>query len=365
MNNELRIHRRLLSEAYQNDGKPIRQLNDLQRQSLAAFAADERITFKTVERCVLCGNTDFDIIAEKDQFGIPLETALCNHCGLVFTLRQFSGDSAKVFYGEYYRKIYEGVPGPTLDHGYYKRLYEGRMVPKAPRFIRRDSTVVELGCGGGWNLSPYHKKGIHHVGYDYDGYMVRFGQERYGLNLQEGGLETAQADGVKADFVILSHVLEHADDPVEFMKGVRTILKEHELVRITVPCLDCLTYFGGSGIGYGLGMSLQNAHNYTFSERTLRIALMIAGLEPVVVARGFCLARVSKNEQAAEIAALCENGAEEVRRVLESSERSLKAKTRVYNATPRRLRPLLSYINLLPKVASILRYFYVFNRSEV
>lgn len=365
MNNGPRIHRRLVSKAYHNDGKPIRRLNDVQRQSLAAFIADNRISFKIVERCVLCGNTEFDIIAEKDQFGIPLETAMCDHCGLIFSLRQFSNESAKIFYGEYYRKIYEGVPGPTLDHGYYKRLYEGRMVPKVPRFVRRDSTVVELGCGGGWNLAPYQKKGIPYVGFDYDEHMVQFGQQRYGLNLQEGGLETAQAAGVRADFVILSHVLEHSDDPVGFMKGVATILKEYGLIRITVPCLDCISYFGGSGIGYGLGMSLQNAHNYTFSERTLRLTLMIAGFEPVVLVRGFCLARPSTQVQRSDVAALCENGAEDVRRVLASSERWLDAKTWLHQAIPQRLRILLPYLNLLPRVPCILRYLYVFNQSEV
>ena len=195
--------------------------------------ADKRITYKSVERCVLCGNEDFDVIAEKDEYGIPLETAVCNCCGLVFSLQQFAGQSAAIFYDEYYRKIYEGVPGPTLEHGYYKGLYEGR-VPKVPRFIHQDLTVVELGCGGGWNLLPYHKKGIAHVGYDYDGYMVRFGREKYGLNLLEGGLETAQADGVRADFVIMSHVLEHTEDPVEFLKGTAAILKKDGVVRITV-----------------------------------------------------------------------------------------------------------------------------------
>ena len=167
----------------------------------------------------------------------------------MFSLQQFAGQSAAIFYDEYYRKIYEGVPGPTLEHGYYKGLYEGR-VPKVPRFIHQDSTVVELGCGGGWNLLPYHKKGIAHVGYDYDGYMVRFGREKYGLNLLKGGLETAQADGVRADFVIMSHVLEHTEDPVEFLKGTAAILKKAGLsgLRFPVSTVSATSVEAASGI---------------------------------------------------------------------------------------------------------------------
>jgi 2-polyprenyl-3-methyl-5-hydroxy-6-metoxy-1,4-benzoquinol methylase len=333
-------------------------------KSISEFVVDKRITYKPVGCCVLCGSNDFDIIAEKDQFGIPLETAMCNHCGLVFSLQLFSGDSAKLFYGEYYRKIYEGVAGPTLDHGFYKRLYDGQ-VAKVPRFIRKDSTVVELGCGGGWNLLPFKNKGINCIGFDYDGYMVQFGRERYGLNLHLGDLENALADRVRADFVIISHVLEHTEDPIEFMKGVAKILNERGLVRITVPCLDCLAYFGGAGILYSLGMALQNAHTYTFSERTLRLTLMLAGFEPVVLIRGFCLARISSQIRPSDISALQVNGANETRKILASSERWLDVKNRIHAATPRRLRRILYYLNLLPRAASVLRYFYIYNSSEV
>jgi SAM-dependent methyltransferase len=361
LNSSIRYN--LLSEEYRNDGKPMVELNQFQRQSIAAFLSDNRITYSTVERCLLCNNSEFDIIAKKDQYGIPLETAICNHCGLVFSQQQFSGDSAKIFYDEYYRKIYEGVPSPTLEHGFYRRLYAGEMVPKVPRFIGQRSTVLELGCGGGWNLLPFLKKGIRHVGYDYDGYMVKFGREQYGLNLREGGLEAAQADHVRADFVIISHVLEHINDPITFMKGVSTILKDGGLARITVPCLDCLGYFGGSGIGYRLGMALQNAHTYTFSEQTLHELLLIAGFEPVVLIRGFCLARISRKK--VDFVSLRKGRARDTKRLLRLSEQLFKVKNRIYNFTPKGMRKLLHYLNLLARAPAVLRYFYIFNQTHV
>jgi SAM-dependent methyltransferase len=363
-----RIRNNLLSEEYRDDGKSMVQLNELQRRSIAAFLSDSRITYSTVEHCLLCENSDFEIIANKDKYGIPLETAICNHCGLIFSQQQLSEDSAKIFYGEYYRKIYEGVPEPTLDHGYYKHLYTGKMVPKVPRFIGQDSTVLELGCGGGWNLLPFLKKGVRHVGYDYDGYMIKFGRERYGLSLREGGLETAQVDQIRADFVIISHVLEHINDPITFMRGVSAVLKEGGLVRITVPCLDCLGYFGGSGIGYRLGMALQNAHTYTFSEKTLHELLLIAGFDPVVLVRGFCLARTSRNKvgrNKVDIVRLRKNRAEDTRRVLASSERYFRAKDIVYNLTPKRIRKGLDYLNLLARPREVLLYAYTFHKSHV
>ena len=352
----------LLSDAYHNDGKAMCELNEIQRQSVAAFIADKRISFTNVERCVICKDTDFSIIAEKDQFGIPLETAICNHCGLVFSTRQLSAEGAKIFYDEYYRKIYEGVPAPTLDHGFYKRLYGGR-VPKVPQFIRQNSTVLELGCGGGWNLMPYLKRGIRHVGFDHDHNMVKFGRERYGLNLREGGLEAAQVEGIRADFIIISHLLEHVNDPVEFLKGVLTVLAKGGLVRITVPCLDCLAYFGGSGIGYTLGMALQNAHNYTFSENALQKVILSAGFSPVVQVRGFCLAGASPN--GVDHGTYGRDGVNHTMRVLASSERWGETKRWINKISPEFIRAVLPYLHLLTRPWAVMRYLYVFNQKEI
>jgi hypothetical protein len=147
------------------------------------------------------------------------------------------------------------------------------------------------------------------------------------------------------------------------MKGISTILKEGGLVRITVPCLDCLGYFGGSGIGYRLGMALQNAHTYTFGEKTLRELLLIAGFESIVLVRGFCLARISQDK--VDFASLRKNRAEATRQLLESSERYYKIKKMICEFTPNKLRKVLLYVNLLARPRAVLRYLYVFNKSHV
>ena len=112
-------------------------------------------------------------------------------------------------------------------------------------------------------------------------------------------------------------------------------------------------------------MALHNAHNYTFSERTLRLTLALAGFEPVVLVRGFCLAKISPQSEAVDVAALSSGGAAEVKRLVASSERWLDAKTRVYNAVPRPVQRILPYISLLPRLPSLLQYMLVLNRSHI
>ena len=124
---------------------------------------------------------------------------------------------------------------------------------------------------------------------------------------------------------IISHVLEHVSMILSLSHEgeFRAILKEGGLVRITVPCLDCSTLFRRereSDIDWG--MALQNAHTYTFSEKTLRELLLIAGFEPVVLVRGFLFGK-KYHKKKVDFVNLRKNRAADTRRLLASSERLL------------------------------------------
>jgi SAM-dependent methyltransferase len=228
-----------------------------------------------------------------DQFGLPCETTVSNKFGLIFTSLRLDKNSTSLFYDKYYRKIYEGVPGPSLEHPYYLKLFSG-WVPKVPRFVKDNWRVVEFGCGGGWNLRPYKSKNIAYEGWDYDTAMVQFGRNQFDLNLFEGGVDHFLTTGRRADYVILSQVLEHVDNPISYLKRVKSCLTPGGLVAIYVPSIEYVRYLGGNSTHWDLQMNLQNAHNYIFSEQTLRAVLLSAGFSPHLVVGGYALGKIDK-----------------------------------------------------------------------
>ena len=358
---ELTISRQIVSERLAKDGVPIRALNGLQQAEVERFVCDERMRYVSVDHCALCGGHDFVVVAERDQFGIPLETACCKGCGLVFSLNQLSESSSAIFYSEYYRRIYEGVEQATLDHGYYRRLYGGA-VPAVPSFFDASQLVLEIGCGGGWNLLPYKQKGLSHVGFDYDANMIDFGRAGYGLNIFRGGLQEAVAQGVRANYVILSHVLEHVSDPVEFLIALRKVMAPGAVLRITVPCLDYLRFFGGSGTGYEFASNLQNAHNYFFSERTLWMTVRKAGYSVIVGVGGFCLAQKSSFADAS-VADKDTDAWGEVLQLIASSEKAGSRKKWLLGRIPSGLKRALPYVHLLARPLGVAKYVLVHKTS--
>lgn len=89
--------------------------------------------------------------------------------------------------------------------------------------------LVEIGCGKGYFLEMLLDQGFDVSGFDptYEGINPRV-ERRY----FEPGL------GVKANGLILRHVLEHIQDPVDFLMRLREANRGSGLIYIEVPCFD-------------------------------------------------------------------------------------------------------------------------------
>jgi len=267
------VIRKLISERYKNDGVSLMSQNDIQKTYIKKFIHNNEIKYKTLEKCPICGHENFILIAEKDRYGISVDTVICEKCGLIFSLTQMTTHSSILFYSKYYRKIYEGIENLKINSEKYKI----RGLRKIPAFLKKNNdVVVEIGTGGGWNLLKFKKNDFEHYGFDYDEKYIKFGREQYGLNLHVGGIDEAKKMGIKADYVILSHVLEHTTDPYRFLISLKEIMKDNSILNIYVPSLDFLIY-GGGGTGYDLLGTLQNAHNFLFDNFTLKYLLLRCG----------------------------------------------------------------------------------------
>ena len=88
--------------------------------------------------------------------------------------------------------------------------------------------LVEVGCGKGLFLEILAARGVGITGFDpaYEGNNERITRRYFGEDL-----------GLKADGLILRHVLEHIPDPVDFLCKLRDANGGGK-IYIEVPCLD-------------------------------------------------------------------------------------------------------------------------------
>jgi len=91
------------------------------------------------------------------------------------------------------------------------------------------NTLIEVGCGKGYFLERLQKQGLKITGIDpaYEGTNPNIIKEKFTPNIN-----------YHADGIILRHVLEHIQNPVEFLANIRNANNNQGRIYIEVPCFD-------------------------------------------------------------------------------------------------------------------------------
>ncbi|NQU73730.1 MAG: class I SAM-dependent methyltransferase [Candidatus Omnitrophica bacterium] len=104
----------------------------------------------------------------------------------------------------------------------------------------RKGNILDIGCGKGEFLNISKKRGWEAYGLEPSVNLAKFGLEKYSLNVVSTPLKDAGYPDRFFDVVVLNMVLEHVDDPKEFLSEIRRVLKKDGVLFIEVPNMDSL-----------------------------------------------------------------------------------------------------------------------------
>lgn len=92
-----------------------------------------------------------------------------------------------------------------------------------------DKRILEVGCGKGGFLDLIRQRGHNAVGVDpaYEGDAPYIHKQHFDAGI-----------GIKADAIVLRHVLEHIPQPLEFLHAIASANGGTGKIYIEVPCLD-------------------------------------------------------------------------------------------------------------------------------
>lgn len=235
----------------------------------------EKYSFEKVP-CLVCDGSDFQILSEKDRYGLPITVVICKTCGLIQTNPRMTKESQLKFYEHEYRDFYFENEGPT-DKFFDEQVFHGKRIYDLVCNYKKKFTgkvVVEIGAGAGGILQVFKENQNQVLGLDLDADYLKFGEDK-GINLSFGTIENLKDFKLKPDLVIYSHVLEHLPNPVEELKILRNYLKPSSVVYVEVPGVkDLRTTHDQNFQKY-----IHIAHNYHFSLKTLKNVIRKAGFE--------------------------------------------------------------------------------------
>jgi len=169
--------------------------------------------------------------------------------------------------------IYVGAKEPNsvffnnqIEHGTSILQFLDNIYP-----LNKETIIFDIGCGSGGTLIPFKELGCKTYGCDYGSIYLEYGRKN-GLTLEHGGYLKLQKYG-KANIIILSHVLEHFENPLKDLNNIYSLLGDE----------DCLIYVELPGIFHihrsyiELLRFFQNAHLFHFTLETLNWIMVHTG----------------------------------------------------------------------------------------
>lgn len=185
--------------------------------------------------CPCCGSSKIHFFqknnSKKLKYIFVVETYICSECKFYFQNPLFDYETIKVIYQEGY------VGDELAQQKRFEREYINRK-SSALSFvdlIKDGDSILEIGCSSGYNLkniADNFKGKLKLKGVDYDINSVKYGKEKYGLDLSN---EDAFELNEKFNFVYLNHVFEHVENIEDYLKKLTTLLKKDGYLIINVP----------------------------------------------------------------------------------------------------------------------------------
>jgi SAM-dependent methyltransferase len=167
--------------------------------------------------------------------GDRFKIVLCRDCGIAFT-RPAPAPGA---WSRYYPPAYYGMAGgnrfPAPVEWLQNQFYAARV-----RWIQklnggRLGRVLDVGCGRGFLLQEFRRRGWEVFGIEADDKAAAYAQHRLQLPVKVGAFETLELPAAGFDVIVLWHVLEHLTDPTATLVQVHRLLRPGGILLVGVP----------------------------------------------------------------------------------------------------------------------------------
>ncbi|MEM7356532.1 MAG: class I SAM-dependent methyltransferase [Acidobacteriota bacterium] len=190
--------------------------------------------------CPRCHSNGDTVLFEGHDYltGETYPTLRCDRCSMARTgLADGTDDPSR-----YYPPAYYGTDGQRFRWRLEKliRVFRQSRVREVLRHIPGPGRILDVGCGRGWMLSRFHRRGWHAIGVEKSLEAV-VAASQPGLEfLAQPTLSDCGLEPESFDVITLWHSLEHLEDPWETLDEIARLLAPGGIVVVEVPNLGSL-----------------------------------------------------------------------------------------------------------------------------
>ena len=180
--------------------------------------------------CPLCGAGGIRHLHERPFQNVVWKLAHCRSCGLRFTDPTPTDEQLRSFYsGDFHAPL--RIPG-AAEAMFSERFR--RYVDWIVEFVP-GGRALDVGCATGFLPWMLRQKGFDVEGIELHPDSARWGAEHYGIPIACGTLELVAPQAESYDLIVLTEIVEHTRQPLEFLRAVRPLLKAGGYALVTFP----------------------------------------------------------------------------------------------------------------------------------
>ncbi len=189
---------------------------------------------ETPKICPICQEgKQFKFIEDYQRRSDKFSLFECKSCETQFWM-PFENPGAE-WYGKSNRYEIIDILKPKIYKEYHKRFLS------IYKNFPQNTKVLELGCGTGEFLAELQKRGCQVWGVDFDKNAIKVAKKYFDLkNVFALSFDDffQRRDLPQFDVITFFEVIEHLDNPLEFIQNVKKILKPDGKIILSTPCRD-------------------------------------------------------------------------------------------------------------------------------
>lgn len=229
--------------------------------------------------CPLCSSagpsrylTCTDYLVSMESFDLYK----CPQCGFVFTHNPPAEEDS----GRYYDSP-EYISHDDKAGGFVNMIYlQARkiMLARKKQLVEKNTgisggSILDIGCGTGWFAGTMKKAGWKVTGIEPNGKAGDFASAHAGIDVLHPSA-ISELTGENFDCITMWHVLEHFNNPVNYIFEIKRLLKPGGLCIAALP--NCISY---DAMHYGKDWAAWDVprHLWHFTPATFRIFAEKAG----------------------------------------------------------------------------------------
>ncbi len=229
--------------------------------------------------CNLCGADDFMVISRSERFGLPIQSVICKHCGLMYLNPRPTRERYAEFYKSDYRKVVSGSDEGNdalfaRQERFARRVILPLLQEAAPQFQPR--SILDLGCsyGGILNALLQHYPGSQGFGLEPMVKISRYAGQRTGATIYNLLLEDFEPER-QYDLILFARSLNHSLDPLGNLRKIRSMLSPQGIFVLTLDDPTSRT------LRKPFERVTEMTHPYMFTPETAQAMLEKAGLQVI------------------------------------------------------------------------------------